>query len=245
MGRGNPKLEHKVDLGELSRLLGEGFGNSEIARKMKVNPSSITRAIKKMEGHAPKIVALEKAGEFVEAKGNLLKRYQETDLSLSKFRQALEKYIYEGDRTTFAAMQRRIESKSVENEGSGEGKKEKVKGYRGKGRKTRAEMKVEHFDFSVDPKALLIQVNRAIIELMRLEADIVIACADPQKVLIILNKIIEVMERIDPKTKYEIEQILKADGLIRSVISFGSPDQTDMRSQDGRYATPGAGDPRA
>lgn len=219
-------FDKKIDFDKMNEMLAHGMTKSEVARKFKVNPSSITKALNKLKKHAPKIVALEKAGRFVDSQLNIMEQYQETMKSHIRLRDGLEKYIYEGDRTIFVEMQRRAETKSVEGGGPKEDQGEK----KGKGSKTKIEQRIEKFDFTTDPKLLLVQVNRAIKELMSLQVDIIMACADPRIIIGILNRIIEVMGRVAPEAKYEIEEILKRDQLIRSVITFDSADQTDLRS---------------
>jgi hypothetical protein len=221
-----------IDLGSLSKMLGEKTSQAEVARQMKVSPSAICKAIKRLKQHVPKVVALEKAKQYAEYGIDMLEEYRNTLASLNTLRDGLEKYIYKGDRTVFAQMERKTESRSAEFGAGPEEEAKKGKG-KGKGKKSKVEQKIERFDFTADPHLLLIQCNRAIKELLSLQVDIFMACADPRVMIGVLNKILDIMRRISPEARYEIEQTLKQDALIRSVISFDAGTETDMRDPTG------------
>jgi transcriptional regulator with XRE-family HTH domain len=221
--------DKKIDYDKLIDMVAQGWSQRHMAKALRVEPSTVHRYLKRLRAHAPKIMALEKSGKYAEVQLTFIEQYNEGIEALLRLKRALEDYIYRGDRTTFAAMQRKVESKSIEH-GDEEGKIPGGK-PKGSGRKTKAEMRIEHFDFSVDPKALLVQVTRGIADYLRLKVEFFNTCMDAEILMPFLRDVVNIMEtKLPPDLKHEIEETLKRHQLISSVITFSAPIETDLRS---------------
>jgi transcriptional regulator with XRE-family HTH domain len=119
--------ERKVDLDQLQRLLNMGLNKSEIARRLGVAQSTISRAVEKLRTVAPKVVTLEKGMAFAESQFNVMENCLRDLRKLEEILDPVHRYNL-GDRADFIALQRKIED--------------------------RRESRVETFDFSGDPRLI-------------------------------------------------------------------------------------------
>ena len=67
-------MKTKVSYLKLSEMCREGLSQKEIAERLKVDPSTVSKALKKFKLNATKITALERAGEVVDAEVQVLKQ---------------------------------------------------------------------------------------------------------------------------------------------------------------------------
>jgi hypothetical protein len=206
----------KVDLDELQTLLDKKIIKSDIAKKMGVNPSSITRAIKRMNEVTSRVMTMEKGRRLADHAFNFMTQQERNVRVLNELLDGVLKYIG-GDSTVFKAMQRKIETKSVEQPEGSEGKK----GKGGGGKKVRGEVRIETFDFSTDPKLLVVQVIREVREHMDLHLRVMATLANAENILNFQKHVIEIIGEVDPACRQKIIDRLRAEHAIRAGLIVG------------------------
>jgi len=192
--------ERKIDFDELQMLLNKGLKKIEIARRMGVHKSAITRAIQKLKTAASKVVTLEKAKAFAESQFNVMEDCLRDLRGLQEILDPVHRYNL-GDRADFIALKRKIESRAVE-EGAGEdGKDVKAQdsgGQKAGIRKKWKEIRIETFDFSGDPRL----IECRIIEMKNKCRTFILGAwksvADKDEVEAHRNALIETLREMDP-----------------------------------------------
>lgn len=144
-----------MDYDQLQMFLDMKLKKIEIAKRMGVGRSAITKAVKRLKVYSPRIVTLEKAKEYMVTQFNVMQDHLDDLKALKEILEPVLHYI-KGDKIGFIAMQRKIESQSIEGETEEEGKKKDKKSKGGK--KLKKEQKIETFDFSVDPRLLATRI---------------------------------------------------------------------------------------
>jgi len=218
--------DRKIDYDSLIEMVARKMTQADIARTLGVNPSTITRAIKRLREHATRSLIVKKGDRYEEVHFKLWDNFMKGFEAVDKLIDALDAYVYKGDRTVFAAMQRKTESKSVE-QGSNESKEKRKKGA---GNKSRIEQKIEHFDFTVDPKALLAKVLEIREKHVMDALEIVKEIMGVEQLRSFLSDMVQTMLKASPGSRNEIEETLKRHELIRSFISINPVDPPDMRN---------------
>jgi predicted XRE-type DNA-binding protein len=223
--------ERKIDYEKLIDMVTQKkMSQAEIANIMGVNPSTVTRAIQRLKRHVTRTVMVRSGDKYQEAQFRVWDEFKKNFDAVNKFCEALEAYNYKGDKTVFVEMQRKVESKSVE-QGEGEPKdgSKKGKGKNGK-KKSRVEQKIEHLDFSIDPRALMLKSYEVREKSVMDGFEIVKEIMDFEQVRSFMNDMLQLMlRRADQETKNEIQEALRRHELVRSYLSLDSDNQGDMR----------------
>lgn len=209
-------FEKKIDYDQLDILLGMKMKQAEIARKMGVHRSSITKAIKKIRGHAHKVVALEKAKPYSDHQFNFVNQVQKDINTLNDLLDPVIRYL-QGDKNAFISMQRKIESKSIEQEGEGQAngsKKKKRSG--GAGKKSKMEQKIETFDFSGEPRLIAVSIIREIREHLQLQVNAINMLASAENVKIFQRHLLDVMGEMAPDAREKFIARLRSEHAIRA-----------------------------
>ncbi len=239
--------ERKIDYDKLVSLVAtQKMNQLEIARIMGVHPSTIGRAIQNLKSHANRNIVIRSGDKYQEAQFRVWDEFKKNFDAVNRFCEALEAYNYKGDKTVFVEMQRKVESKSVE-QGEGEPKDGSKKGKGGNGKKkSRVEQKIEHLDFGVDPRALMLKSYEVREKSVMDGFEIVKEIMDFELVRSFMNDMLQLMlRRADQETKNEIQEALRRHELVRSYLSLDSNNQGDMRDQGSSYVGTDPGHPGA
>lgn len=211
-------FERKVDYDQLDILLGMKMKPAEIARKMGVHRSSISKAIKKIRGQAHKIVALEKAKRYSDYRFTFVGQLQDDVGILRDLLDPVIRYL-QGDKDAFISMQRRIESKSVE---QGEPSTEKGSGKKrgnppqGGGKKSKIEQKVETFDFTAEPRLIAVSIIREIREHLQLQLNAINTLASGENVRAFQKHLLDIMGEMAPDAREKLIARLRSEHAIRA-----------------------------
>jgi hypothetical protein len=164
----------KIDEEKLKILIKKGKGLGECARILGVYPSTVFRWKRKFGLVSPpiwdmaKTIAIKHADQYVKKSLNIIDQYEKDQGILNNLLDGVIRYL-NGDKKAFITMQRKIKSKMVE---TGGGKKDDQKTPGDGGKKSRIEQRIETFDFSVDPRLLMIQIMKEIREHVYLKLEI-------------------------------------------------------------------------
>ncbi len=240
-------MERKIDYEKLLTLVtsAQKMNQQEIARIMGVHPSTIGRAIQNLKHHASRNIVVRSGDRYQEAQFRVWDEFKKNFDAVNRFCEAMEAYNYKGDKTVFSEMQRKVESKSVEQGGDEPGKKGGKKEGNGK-KKSKIEQKIEHMDFTVDPRALMLKGYEIREKSVMDGFDILIRIMDIEQVKSFMTDMLQLMiRRADEETKNEIQETLRRHEIARSFFSLDSNNQGDMRDQKDADAGPFPRDPRA
>lgn len=205
-------FEKKIDYDQLNLLLARKMIPAEIARKLGVNRSSITKAIKKMKGHTHKIVAFEKAKDYADYQFSFVDQLREDVKILNNLLDTVIRYL-RGDKEAFISMQRKIELKSVEQGGD---KKGKGKSIKSEGKKTKIEQKIETFDFSAEPRLIAVSIIREIREHMQLQLNAINTLASAENVKAFQRHFIDILGEVAPDAREKLISRLRSEHAIRA-----------------------------
>ena len=221
--------DRKIDYDKLIEMMARRQSKADMARVLGVHPSTITRAVERIrtvrEKQAAKnsVVTVSATDRYEGMQFRVFEEFMKGFSALNRFIDALEAYFYGGDRTAFAEMQRKIESKSVEGDDSGK-KKRKA------GKKSRVEQKIERFDFSIDPKILWLRAQELREKQVMDAYEMVNSIIDLDQLRSFLQHLIKIMQRMSPGSENEIQEALKQHEIVRCLLSSGSADQGDLRN---------------
>jgi hypothetical protein len=189
-------MRNKIDFGQLELLLKRGLTPSEMARRLGVHPSSVTRAIKKLQEGAPKAIALWKSNRYKEIQLDVMQANLEDHERLEEILIPVLEYL-RGNKKNFNALQKKIESKSREKGGKD-------------GEKTKAEQKIETFDFGMDPRLLATKIIHGKAELREFIRAVAETIANAKKVEFFKETVLECIGEVSPETRDKIIEKMKA-----------------------------------
>jgi bifunctional ADP-heptose synthase (sugar kinase/adenylyltransferase) len=211
-----PTFEKKIDLDQLQLMLDRDMKKSQIARELHVHPSSITRAIDRMTGkkYVHPIVAFEKAKPYADRQFKFLDEIFDDIEDLNELRVMVMDYS-RGRRKAVKAMQRITEMKSKEITGDSEGNKSGSVASPGK---IKAEKKIEKFDFTIDPRALLVQIVKEKREHLALQYNVFMGIADAKNVRAFQKHLLDILGEMAPELREKFVNRLKAENAIRAEL---------------------------
>jgi hypothetical protein len=217
----------KVDYEQALRLFNEDhLSPAEIARQFGVHRSTITRVLRQLQGKIPEgmpsVVAAHKVARYADYQFGFVEQQNKDVKILNNLLDRIIRYI-NGDKTAFTPMQKKVESRSAEG-----GQEEKAKkGKEGASKKTKVEQKIETFDFSIDPRLLMVQVIREVREHMKLQLDALNMLANAQNVLAFQRHVLDVIGEIEPGAREKIVNRLRSEHAIRASLIISKPEQKD------------------
>ena len=186
----------RIDILKLHDLLDEGYSPAECARLLRVNKSSVSRAIHRGRVKTTDLIVQdpERLSHLVGRKLDIQAQILEVNRDALFLHRELIKYI-KGDKHAFQKLQRKIESK------------------KGQGRKTKIEEKIETFDFAMDPRMLMLSVQ--IMKEIRGQWDsyfdifkTIYSLEEAQRFMGLISR---VLEMTDPKLKKEFQTAMRKE----------------------------------
>jgi transcriptional regulator with XRE-family HTH domain len=189
---------------KLIDMLKPGVSQAEIARRLGVHRSTITRALRKLDKKIPDVVTVKRAEKYRDYKFDLIDQQNKNTKILNELLDGVEAYI-KGDREAFKPMQRKIEMRSAE------GNQEEGEDGKGKGKKTKVEQKIETFDFSMDPRLLAVQIIRELREHMRFTLEVLNTIANAENILVYQRHVVEIMREMSPEIAEKFIARLRAE----------------------------------
>lgn len=199
----------RIDIDQMIRMLEDGVRPAEIARQMGVGRAAVSKAMGKIDLKVHKGVVLGKSQRYADYRFSFIAQQNKDIAILNELLDRVIRYI-NGDKDAFKPMQRKTESKSIEGPQSGEGE--------GAGRKSKIEQKIETFDFSTDPRLIVVQIIREVREHLRLQLDTLNMLASAKNVMEFQKHVLDVIGQISPEAREKIVERLREEHAIRAAL---------------------------
>ncbi len=171
----------KIDPVKLQDLVNQRLKPAEIARRLGVNPSSITRAMQKGLAKTTQLIAVDRTllGTIVKQRLDLMGQIVEVNNDALYLHRQIMRYI-KGEKHAFKKMQRRVKTKST---GGKDGRKN--------------EEKIETFDFTVDPRLLATYVMQEIGRQWGFYTELMGQIYSPEEIRIFTSAIVTLLGETD------------------------------------------------
>ena len=190
-------MERKlISIIELERLLSQGNGVSEIARKMGVTKGAVSKKLKALNIAITKNVAMHHAGEIVEKKINAIEQLQKINDYANELLDLLMRWN-RGDEEALQILESQV-------------RKIRVKGF---------EEEVSDYKFK-DPRELALKAMAEIRSQLSLQLDIFKALYDMTAVAEFQKEVLTAIGEVAPNVRDKIIHNLQKARAIRSTLEF-------------------------
>ena len=192
-----PSMERKlISIIELERLLTQGNGVSEIARKMGVTKGAVSKKLKALNIAITKNVAMHHAGEIVEKKINAIEQLQKINDYANELLDLLMRWN-RGDEEALQILESQV-------------RKIRVKGF---------EEEISDYKFK-DPRELALKAMAEIRSQLSLQLDIFKALYDMTAVAEFQKEVLTAIGEVAPNVRDKIIHNLQKARAIRSTFEF-------------------------
>jgi AcrR family transcriptional regulator len=188
--------EMKISNIELEQLVRDGFGVSEIARKVGVSKGTVSKRLKALNVAITKDVTLRHAGEIVEMKLDAIGQLQKINDNANELLDLLMRWN-RGDETALQILESQV-------------RKVKVRG---------SEEEVTDYKFK-DPRELALKAMAEIRGQLSLQLEIFKSLYDMAAVAEFQKEILEAIQNASPEIRDEIVNNLQKKRVIRSTLEF-------------------------
>jgi len=185
-----------ISIIELERLLSQGNGVSEIARKMGVTKGAVSKKLKALNIAITKNVAMHHAGEIVEKKINAIEQLQKINDYANELLDLLMRWN-RGDEGALQILESQV-------------RKIRVKGF---------EEEVSDYKFK-DPRELALKAMAEIRSQLSLQLDIFKALYDMTAVAEFQKEVLTAIGEVAPNVRDKIIHNLQKARAIRSTFEF-------------------------
>ena len=186
----------KISNIELEQLVREGFGVSDIARKVGVSKGTVSKRLKALNVAITKNATLRHAGEIVERKLDAIGQLQKINDNANELLDLLMRWN-RGDETALQILESQV-------------RKVKIRG---------SEEEVTEYKFK-DPRELALKAMSEIRGQLNLQLEIFKALYDMKAVAEFQREVLEAIQNASPEIRDEIVNNLQKRRAIRSTLEF-------------------------
>jgi len=190
--------QKKIPIIQLEKLVREGNGVSQIAKKMGVTKGAVSKALKKLNTAVSKDVALRSAPEVVGKKINAIEQLEKINLYANELLDLLMAWN-RGDNKALQILESQITTKKVR-----VGKKEEF---------------VKEYKFT-DPRQLALRAMAEIRGQLEVQMELFKTLYNAEEVAAFQQIVMEEIGSVSPETKARILQRLNERRAVRSTLSF-------------------------
>ncbi len=187
-----------ISIVQLEKLVRQGNGVSEIAKKMGVTKGAVSKKLKALNVAVTKDVSLHHAGDIVERKINAIEQLQKINDYANELLDLLMRWN-RGDQVALQVLESQVARKKVR-----VGDKEEF---------------VQQYKFK-DPRELALKAMQEIRGQLNLQLDIFKTLYDMAAVAEFQKEVLEAIENASPELRDQIVRNLQKGRVVRSTLEF-------------------------